>query len=145
MVKFTDVTQQLAPGLKDIGMVCDAVWSDFDNDGWMDMLIVGEWMPLKFLKNEHGKLIDATAGSGISDQSGWWSSVAKGDFDNDGDDDFIVGNLGKNSFYKASDKYPVTVYAKDFYDQGTTQCVITTYLNDTAEWNIKGIHRPWQR
>ena len=137
MVKFTDVTEQLAPGLKDIGLVCDAVWSDFDHDGWMDMLIVGEWMPLKFLKNEHGKLIDATTSSGISDQSGWWSSVAKGDFDNDGDDDFIVGNLGKNSFYKASDKYPVNVYAKDFYDQGTTQCVITTYLNDTASGTLK--------
>jgi hypothetical protein len=92
--KFTDVTQLLAPSLRDIGMACDAVWTDYDKDGWIDLLIVGEWMPLKFLKNDHGKFIDATPASGISDKSGWWSSVTKGDFDNDGDDDFIVGNLG---------------------------------------------------
>ena len=136
-VKFTDVTQLLAKDLKDIGMVCDAVWSDFDHDGWTDLVIAGEWMPLKFLKNDRGKLIDVTAGSGISDKSGWWGSIIKGDFDNDGDDDYIVGNLGKNSFYRASDKYPVAVYAKDFYDQGTTQCVITLYLNDTTDGTLK--------
>ena len=136
-IKFTDVTQMVAPGLKDIGMVCDAVWSDFDHDGWIDLIIAGEWMPLKFLKNEQGKLIDATPGSGIGDKSGWWSSIISGDFDNDGDEDFIVGNLGGNSFYKASDKYPVSVYAKDFYDQGTTQCVITLYLKDSADGALK--------
>jgi hypothetical protein len=131
-VIFTDVTRSLAPALIDMGMVCDAVWTDFDKDGWTDILIAGEWMPLKFLKNDHGKFIDVTAGSGISDKSGWWSSVVKGDFDKDGDDDFIVGNLGENSFYKASDQYPVSVYANDFYKQGTTQCVITLYLKDKA-------------
>ena len=135
--KFTDVTQLLAPALAGIGMVCDAVWSDYDKDGWMDLLIVGEWMPLKFLKNDHGKFIDVTPGSGISDKSGWWSSVTKGDFDNDGDDDFIVGNLGENSFYKASDKYPVAVYATDFYTKGTMQCIMTLYLKDTAGGTLK--------
>jgi hypothetical protein len=129
--KFTDVTQSQASALAGIGMVCDAVWSDFDKDGWTDLVIAGEWMPLKFLKNEHGKFIDVTPASGISDKSGWWSNITKGDFDNDGDDDFIVGNLGENSFYKASDKYPVTVYASDFYKKGTMQCIMTLYLKDT--------------
>ena len=135
--KFTDVTPLLAPALRDIGMACDAVWTDYDKDGWIDLLIVGEWMPLKFLKNDHGKFIDATPASGISDKSGWWSSVTKGDFDNDGDDDFIVGNLGENSFYKASDKYPVAVYANDFYKKGTMQCIMTLYLKDTAGGTLK--------
>jgi hypothetical protein len=135
--KFTNATQSLAPSLEGIGMVCDAVWSDYDKDGWTDLLIAGEWTPLKFLKNDHGKFIDVTPGSGISDKSGWWSCITKGDFDNDGDDDFIVGNLGENSFYKASDKYPAAVYANDFYKKGTMQCIMTLYLKDSADGTFK--------
>ena len=136
-VKFTDVTSQVGGGLTNIGMVCDAVWSDFDNDGWQDIVITGEWMPLKFLKNDRGKLIDITPGSGVKDKAGWWTNITKGDFDNDGDDDYIVGNLGGNSFYKASDKYPIAVYANDFYNQGTMQCVITLYLKDKPDGVLK--------
>jgi hypothetical protein len=136
-IKFTDVTNSVANGLTGTGMVCDAVWSDYDNDGWPDLLIAGEWMPLKFLKNDKGKLVDVTRGSGINDKSGWWSNITKGDFDKDGDDDYIVGNLGENSFYKASAQYPVAVYANDFYKQGTTQCLITLYLKENADGAMK--------
>jgi len=135
--KFTDVTQLLAPSLEGVGMACDAVWSDYDNDGWPDLVMAGEWIPLRFLKNDHGKFIDVTPGSGISNKSGWWSSIIKGDFDKDGDDDFIIGNLGENSFYKASDQYPVAVYATDFYRKGTMQCVVTLYLKDTVDGSFK--------
>lgn len=136
-VKFTDITSQAAGALTNIGMVCDAVWSDFDNDGWQDIVITGEWMSLKFLKNDHGKLIDITPTSGVKDKTGWWTNITKGDFDNDGDDDYIVGNLGENSFYKASDKYPLAVYANDFYKQGTTQCLVTLYLKDKQDGVLK--------
>lgn len=135
--KFTNVTSDIARSLFAIGMVCDAVWSDYDQDGWPDLLIAGEWMQLKFLKNDKGKLIDATGSSGINNKSGWWSSIINGDFDKDGDDDYIVGNLGENSFYKASDQYPVAVYANDFYKQGTTQCVVTLYLKENADGVLK--------
>jgi ASPIC and UnbV/FG-GAP-like repeat len=136
-VKFTDVTSTAAAGLADIGMICDAVWSDFDNDGWPDLMLAGEWMPLKFFKNDHGKFIDVSAQSGINDKHGWWTCITSGDFDNDGDEDYIVGNLGENSFYKASDQYPVSVYAKDFYNQNTTQCIITLYLKDHLDGTLK--------
>ncbi|MGC4037516.1 MAG: VCBS repeat-containing protein [Chitinophagaceae bacterium] len=136
-IKFTDISDSLAPILKNIGMVCDAVWSDYDNDGWPDLVLAGEWMPVKFLKNDHGKFTDASGSSGINNKSGWWSCITKGDFDNDGDDDYIIGNLGENSFYKASDQYPVSIYANDFYKQGTTQCVITTYLKDKPGGTLK--------
>jgi len=86
-------------------MVCDAVWSDFDKDGWPDLLLAGEWMPLKMLKNNGGNFVDVSAGSGINDQSGWWSSITSGDFDNDGDDDYIVGNLGENSLKGTDGQY----------------------------------------
>lgn len=135
--KFTDVTNAVAPVLMNVGMICDAVWSDYDNDGWIDLILAGEWMPVKFFKNDHGKFTDITGASDINDKSGWWNSITKGDFDNDGDEDYIACNLGENSFYKASDKYPVSIYAKDFYKQGTTQCVVTLYLKESADGEMK--------
>ncbi len=129
-IKFTDVTAGVAKELQNIGMVCDAVWTDFDNDGWTDLIIVGEWMPITFLKNNHGKFENVTAQSGISNQVGWWNSIAAGDFDNDGDIDYIVGNLGQNSFFRASDEYPVSIYAKDFDGNGSIDAIVSLYLKD---------------
>jgi hypothetical protein len=129
-VKFTDVTSAVAKPLLNIGMVSDAIWTDFDNDGWQDLVLAGEWMPVKFLKNDHGQFRDVTATSQIGNQIGWWNSIIAGDFDNDGKMDYIVSNLGENSFYKASDQYPVSVYAKDFYNQGIEQCLLTSFIKD---------------
>ena len=128
-VKFTDVTSTVAKPLLNIGMVCDAIWTDFDNDGWQDLILVGEWMPVTFLRNDHGRFINVTPPQ-IGNQIGWWNSITAGDFDNDGDMDYVVSNLGGNSFYKASDQYPVSIYAKDFYHQGIVQCMLTSYIKD---------------
>ncbi|MEO6637386.1 MAG: VCBS repeat-containing protein, partial [Ginsengibacter sp.] len=128
VVKFTDVTNSVAPQLNNIGMVCDAVWTDFDNDGWVDIVLTGEWMSTKFFKNDKGVFKDISATSGINNHIGWWSSIVPGDFDNDGDIDFIVGNLGLNSFYKASDQYPVKIYAKDFDNNESYDAIPTIYL-----------------
>ncbi|HLA58254.1 MAG TPA: VCBS repeat-containing protein, partial [Puia sp.] len=127
---FTDVTSRVATPLLNIGMVCDAIWTDFDNDGWQDLILAGEWMPVKFLKNDHGQFRDITQSSQIGNQVGWWNSISAGDFDNDGDIDYVVSNLGENSFYKANDKYPVSVYARDFYNQGIEQCMLTSFIKD---------------
>ncbi|MGN6617046.1 MAG: VCBS repeat-containing protein [Ilyomonas sp.] len=129
-IKFTDITNEVAKDLQDIGMVCDAIWTDFDNDGWTDLIVVGEWMPVTFFKNNHGKFENVSASSGINDQKGWWNSIAGGDFDNDGDIDYIVGNLGENSFLQASDQYPVNVYAKDFDKNGSIDAILTVFLKD---------------
>ncbi len=127
-VKFTDVTNSVAPALKDIGLVCDAVFTDFDNDGWPDLILAGEWMPITFLKNEKGIFKNVTNTSSISNEVGWWNSIVAGDFNNDGNMDYIVGNLGQNSFYKASDKYPIGIIAKDFDNNGTYDAFPTVYL-----------------
>jgi hypothetical protein len=131
-VLFTDVTKTVAPSLIKIGMVCDGNWSDFDNDGWPDLVIAGEWMPVRFLHNDHGTLVDNTGNSGINELLGWWNSIVPGDFDNDGDIDYVVGNLGLNSFYRATKEYPLEVYAKDFFNRGAVQCIMTQYLKDTV-------------
>jgi hypothetical protein len=127
-ITFTDVSSSVAPALKDIGLICDAVVSDYNNDGWPDLVLAGEWMPVTFLKNNNGKFENSSAASGIAHQVGWWSSLAPGDFDKDGDIDFIAGNLGQNSYYKASDKEPVSVYAKDFDNNESYDAFLSIYL-----------------
>jgi len=128
--KFTDVTDSVAPGLRDIGMVCDAIWTDFDNDGWVDLIVVGEWMPVTFFRNDHGKLVNVTARSGVASEIGWWNSITAGDFDNDGDIDYIVGNLGENSFYRAGKTTPVSIYAKDLDSNQSLDALLTLFLPD---------------
>jgi hypothetical protein len=132
-VQFADVTGKVAPGLNNVGLVCDAVWTDFDNDGWNDLLLAGEWMPVTFFKNNKGTFENVTAKWGIADQVGWWTSIMPGDFDNDGDMDYVVGNLGLNSFYKASNEYPVTAYAKDFDNNGSYDFMPALFLPGSQE------------
>ncbi|NGP76005.1 VCBS repeat-containing protein [Balneolaceae bacterium YR4-1] len=129
-IVFTDVTPDFAEPLREIGMISDALWTDFDNDGWTDLILAGEWMPLTFLKNREGKLVDITDESGISQHSGWWNSLAGGDFDRDGDIDYIAGNLGLNSLYQGSAEEPVSIYGKDFSEQGLFTGLPTTYIPD---------------
>lgn len=130
-IKFTDVTTQIAPQLKNIGMICDVTWSDFDNDGWQDLVLAGEFMPITFLKNEKGIFGFAQIpNKSIANKIGWWTSITSGDFDNDGDMDYIAGNTGINTLLRASDKYPVSLYAKDFNNDGFYDAIPTVYYKD---------------
>jgi hypothetical protein len=128
-VKFTDVTSTVAKDLDSIGLVCDALWTDYDNDGWPDLVLAGEWMPVTFLHNEKG-IFRKITGTGVEDHKGWWNSIVAGDFDKDGDIDYIVGNMGQNSFYKASEKYPVRIYGGDFDKNGIYDMIPSLYLPD---------------
>lgn len=124
--RFVDVTDQYCPQLKNIGMVTDALWTDFDNDGKVDLIVVGEWMPVTFLKNTgHSFEIVKT---GIENHTGWWNSIVAGDFDNDGDMDYIVGNLGLNSNYTASPERPLTLIGEDVDNNGSIDPMVFDYM-----------------
>lgn len=132
-VRFTDVTAQLAPGLAQIGLVCAALWTDVDNDSWPDLLLAGEFMPITLYKNAKGQSLvsQATQQPALQAASGFWNSLTPGDFDNDGDVDYVAGNLGLNSRMQATASQPVSVYAADFDANGSFDPIITLFNGPT--------------
>jgi hypothetical protein len=131
-IKFSDVSSASAPGLKNIGLSCDAIFTDFDNDGWKDLIVAGEWSALRFFKNQNGTFKDISASTGTEKFRGWWNSITGGDFDNDGDMDYVAGNLGTNTFYRGTTEEPVRIYAGDFANNGGWVAVPSLYLFDST-------------
>jgi len=124
--KFDNVTQADL-GNSELGMITSSLWTDYDNDGWPDLMVVGEWMPITIYKNNHGKLTDKIE---IENSKGFWNSVNGGDFDNDGDTDYILGNLGQNSVFKASEEHPITLALGDFDKNGKIDPIISCCTKD---------------
>ncbi len=116
---FSDQTQQLAPALQTVGMITDAIASDYDSDGDADLVIVGEWMPLTFFENNNGQFTNVTAHLELETTSGWWNTIVEADLNSDGKPDYVAGNLGLNYKHHASKEKPLHVYASDF-DNNTT-------------------------
>lgn len=129
---FTDVTDELAPGLRHVGMVTDAVWRDIDGDGRPELIVVGDWMPITIFKNEPGGKLQRLTVRGLEKSNGWWNRVVAGDFTGDGRVDFIVGNVGLNGRLRASETEPTTMYAGDFAKSGFVEQILTTYTQGTS-------------
>ena len=124
---FVDVSREELPLQGKAGMVTTALWTDYDNDGWIDLMLSGEFMPVTFIKNQKGRLA-ASSPVVIEHSKGWWNSITAGDFDEDGDVDYIIGNLGLNTRYKASATEPLCIYAKDFDKNGRLDPVMCYYV-----------------
>ena len=107
-----------------LGMVTDAVWSDVDGDGHKDLVVVGDWMPITIFKNTGKELIKLP---GITGTRGWWTRLIAKDLDQDGDDDFVLGNWGLNTKFKASTQQPLTLYVKDFDQNGKSEFILNWY------------------
>jgi hypothetical protein len=136
--KYINATNTLAPKLINLGMVTSAVWSDYDLDNDDDLIIVGEWMPVTIFENQNGIFKKMNnVDSGLDHSSGWWWSLEAIDFDNDGDDDLIAGNMGKNFKYKATTDMPFEIYCND-YDSNGTNDIILAYYNNGILYPVKG-------
>lgn len=135
MVKFTDVTKEAIPSLINIGLVCDALWTDFDNDNDQDLIVTGEYMPIRVFKNEKGKFTEEKS-TGLESYLGLWTSINGGDFDGDGDIDYIVGNVGENALFKGTKEFPAKLLSGDFDANGNYDVFPFIYL-PTAENNPK--------
>jgi len=126
---FEDVTDTLAPGLREVGMVTSALWSDVDGDGWPDLLVTLEWGGVRYFHNNQGNgFEDWTQRAGFAAAgSGWWTSIASADFNGDGRPDYVVGNVGLNTQYRASPERPALLYYGDFRGEGEEPQVIEAY------------------
>ncbi|GAA4891679.1 VCBS repeat-containing protein [Flaviramulus aquimarinus] len=128
--QFKKSSKDIAPDLLNIGMVSDAAFTDIDNDGDEDLMIVGEWMNITLLTNDNGTFNNSSKKFGLENTRGLWWSITADDIDGDGDQDFIVGNLGKNNKFKATKEHPFKVYANDFDENGTNDVVLAKYYKD---------------
>ncbi|MFK7905792.1 MAG: VCBS repeat-containing protein [Chitinophagales bacterium] len=134
---FEDVTIERAPEMEQLGMVTDFVWTDFDQDGATDIVVVGEWMPVCFFKNDKGHFTNVTAELAGTQTRGWWFSIAASDLNQDGKDDLILGNLGKNYKYQASEEATFDLYVSD-YDKNDERDIVLSYHHEGEQFPVRG-------
>jgi len=127
--KFVDVTDELAPGLRNIGMVTAAVWADVGHDGRPDLILATEWGPIVYFHNTGHGFENWTVKSGLAQRTGWWSALAVADLEGTGRLDLVVGNVGLNTKYHASLAEPTLLYAGDLDGSGREQLVEAQYEN----------------
>ena len=132
MGNFSNVSDQIAPGLKEVGLLRDMQWADVDGDGDLDMILAGEWMALKVFLNEEGSFTEDTEAFGSENTAGWWNCITAFDADSDGDLDFVAGNHGLNSRFKATVERPVSMYVNDFDHNGSAEQIICVYEGDSS-------------
>ena len=126
--QFRDIAVEIE-GLAEVGMVSEAIFTDADSDSDLDLMLVGEWMAPQFFSNVDGRLEKVSNTSGLDKTEGWWFSVTAADFDNDGDQDYILGNLGANNKFQPKKDKPIYINAKDFDDNGSFDVALSKINN----------------
>ncbi|MDP4214714.1 MAG: VCBS repeat-containing protein [Bacteroidota bacterium] len=141
--RFSDVTESVCPALMNPGLINAAVWADIDNDHKPDLIIAGDWMPLRIFKNTGSTLVEITDKSGLAGLAGFWRSLALVDVDGDGDLDIVAGNAGLNNPYHISEEHPAELYAKDFDGNGIIEPIFCYWIrNDAGAYELSaGISR----
>ncbi len=134
---FIDVTNEISSGFNKLRLVNDAIFSDYDQDGDKDLIIVGEWMPICIYKNVDGKFIKAETEK-LTSYTGWYFRIKALDIDHDGDMDYLIGNLGQNNKFHPSLKKPLHIYAKDFDQNGKIDIILSTVSKDGILLPVRG-------
>ena len=132
---YTDQTTAFAAALSETGMVTDALWLDLNKDSLKDLVVVGEWMPIRIFYNSADVLTEVTDQYGLQNTTGWWNTLVAGDLNNDGHSDLVVGNLGLNSFLKTSITQPVQLYIDDFSGNNKLEQILT-YYNGSKDYPL---------
>jgi enediyne biosynthesis protein E4 len=127
-ILFTDITAEAGPKLVRPGLIAAALWTDYDQDGWIDLMLAGEWMSVRVFKNNQGHFEEVTSKTGLDNYTGWWNSLVSADFDRDGDLDYAAGNLGLNTRFKVSRDQPMRIYANDFDKNGQIDPICSYYV-----------------
>ena len=125
---FKDITKS-SPDIIGPGLITESLWDDFDRDGDLDLICVGEWMPITFFENDKGTFTNVTEKLDLENTIGWWMSIEKGDFNGDGVNDYVVGNIGENNKFHPSPEHPLEIYVEDFDKNGTYDIVLGEYQN----------------
>jgi enediyne biosynthesis protein E4 len=125
---FTDITAKVCPGLLRPGMVTSAVWADFDGDKQTDLIVTGDWMPVRFFRNNKGSFSETTSSTTLTEMNGMWRSLVANDIDNDGDIDLVAGNLGLNCEYRVSTFTPMQLFAADIDGNGSIDPIFFYYI-----------------
>ncbi|MDC6367698.1 MULTISPECIES: VCBS repeat-containing protein [Flavobacteriaceae] len=134
-----EITQKMQPeAFQNLGMATSAVVTDFNGDDWQDIIVVGEWMNIRAFKNTQNGFIEVSEEMALTkDTTGWWWSIEQGDFDGDGDMDYIVGNNGLNYKYKANEKETFDIYVNDF-DENSKDDIVLSYYNEGKQYPVRG-------
>lgn len=127
--KFTNVTNKVCPDLNDFGIINKVISTDINNDGWEDFIAVGEWTHIGIFLNENGSFKDISSRSKLDKEKGWWFTIQETDVNNDGNKDYVIGNVGKNIKHKVSYDKTLRVYADDFDSNGTLDVVLSQQYN----------------
>jgi hypothetical protein len=125
--KFRDVTNDVAPDIALAGMVTAGAWIDYDSDGRLDLVVTGEWMPVRVFRQENGRFVERTQEAGLTGTNGWWNTITVADVNGDRRQDLVLGNLGLNSYLTATPSQPARLYVADFARSGTSQPILTSF------------------
>jgi len=138
--RYVEVTDKLAPGLADCGLVSGAVWTDVNNDGWIDLLVTTDWGPVRLFQNREGRLEEVTESAGLIgeglEMSGWWTGIDARDVNGDGHVDFVASNLGRNTHYQPSLLFPELLFYGDFDDSGIANIIEARFVEEGGEKRV---------
>jgi hypothetical protein len=136
--RFVDATRTVAPALAQVGMVSSSAWVDTDGDRRPELVVVGEWMPVRVFGLEGGRLVDRTDRAGLARSEGWWNSVSAADLNGDGRPDLVLGNLGLNSYLRTTAAEPARLHVHDFGDNGAIEQLLTFPKQDGVSYPLAG-------